>query len=178
MKLTVHGEPRTKKTSNQTILVGRQIGAWLRPLLSLPDKHLARSILNRVKVLPSKAHRKWVKDSRIEFHQQGPLSLPLPDQPYNCKAIFYRSRRIGDAVGFYQGLADLLQDKNISSMRGMTLNILTDDKWIQAWDGSRLEIDREKPRVVVELTPMEHTIDLMEALVDSLGGEREKVAHE
>ncbi len=173
MKLTVHGEPRTKKTHNQTILVGRQLAAWLRPLLSLPDKHLARAILNRVKVIPSKAHREWVKDSRIEFHQEGPLSLPLLDQPYNCKAIFYRSRRIGDAVGFYQGLADLLQDKNISATRGVVLNVLTDDKWIQTWDGSRLEIDRAKPRVEVELTPMEHTIDLMEALVASLEGKEE-----
>ena len=115
-----------------------------------------------------------MKDSRIEFHQEGPLSLPLLDQPYNCKAIFYRSRRIGDAVGYYQGLADLLQDKNLSTMRGVTLNVLTDDKWIQTWDGSRLEIDREKPRVEVELTPMENqTIDLMEALVESLEGKED-----
>ena len=58
-----------------------------------------------------------------------------------------------------QAVADWLQDKELSpQVKG--LHVLPDDKWIQAWDGSRLEIDKAVPRVEVELTPMEPTLDI------------------
>lgn len=167
MKLTIHGEPRTKKTSNELAFLGRtaDIAGWLRGILSLPPKQQLRALLSRVRVVPSKKYRQWLRKAVVQFRETPPL--PLLDQPWNCKATIYRSRRIGDLIGYEQAVADFLQDKNLGT-RKMPVHILTNDKWIQGWDGSRLEIDKAKPRVEVELTPMEHTIDLMETLVDSL----------
>lgn len=170
MKLTIHSNPATKKTSNQLVFLGRtdDLPGWLRGLIGqgMPGTQMLRALLSRVKVVPSKTYRAWLKESRVEFQGTVP-PLPLLDQPYNCRAVVYRSRRIGDLIGYLQAVADFLQDKNIGTKQ-IPIYVLTNDKYICGWDGSRLEIDRAVPRVEVELTPMEHTIDLMEALVDSL----------
>ena len=72
-----------------------------------------------------------------------PRVAKLIDQPYNCAALFYRDRDSGDAVGYQQGLADALEK----------WNILSNDKYLVSWDGTRLLLDRAKPRVEVTLTP-------------------------
>ena len=66
-------------------------------------------------------------------------------QPLNCAAIFYRDADRGDAVGYYQGLADALE----------SAGVLSDDKWIVQWDGSRLAKDAERPRIEVTLTALD-----------------------
>ena len=71
---------------------------------------------------------------------------PVVDSPHNCRALFYRDAARGDAVGYYQGLADLLEKRGV----------ISNDKWLVSWDGSRLEIDKENPRVEVTLTVWEH----------------------
>ena len=63
-------------------------------------------------------------------------------QPLNCCAIFYRDADRGDAVGYYQGLADALE----------AAGVVADDKWIKQWDGARLEKDAGRPRIEVTLT--------------------------
>jgi len=63
-------------------------------------------------------------------------------QPLNCAAIFYRDADRGDAVGYYQGLADALE----------AAGVVADDKWIKQWDGSRLAKDAERSRIEVTLT--------------------------
>jgi glycine/D-amino acid oxidase-like deaminating enzyme len=65
--------------------------------------------------------------------------------PVNCRAIFYRDANRGDAVGYYQGLADVLEKA------GVVIN----DVCITTWDGSRLRKDAANPRVEVELTKAE-----------------------
>ena len=65
------------------------------------------------------------------------------DTPHNIAAVFYRDANRGDAVGYYQGLADLLEK----------FGIVSNDKWLVSWDGSRLRKDKLNPRVEVELTP-------------------------
>ena len=158
-RLTVYGPPRTKKTSNQTILVGRNHRLWVMGCAQLPDKAIVRRVLGRVKVMPSAAYRKWVKTARIVYHDPWPtidaradLFLPLPDRPYNVCAIIYRERRIGDAVGYMQGLADFL------AARG----VIRDDKWIVTWDGTCMAgepgappMDRQHPRIEVTLTALD-----------------------
>ena len=62
-------------------------------------------------------------------------------QPLNCAAIFYRQKNIGDAVGYYQALADALE----------AAGIVADDKWITQWDGSRLAKDADRSRIEVTL---------------------------
>ena len=64
------------------------------------------------------------------------------DAPLNCRALFYRDARRGDAVGYYQGLADLLEKRGV----------IENDAQLTQWDGSRLLLDRENPRVEIELT--------------------------
>lgn len=65
-------------------------------------------------------------------------------QPLNCAAIFYREKNIGDANGYYQGLADALE----------AAGIVANDKWIVQWDGSRLAKDAKRPRIEVTLTAL------------------------
>jgi hypothetical protein len=110
LSLTLYGAPRTKKTSNQLQRFG-----------------------GRLKVVPSKAWMRW----RDECLKQTNDSMRLRDQPYNLCALFYRDADRGDAIGYLQGLADVLQEAGIVS----------DDKWFTQFDGSRLLVDRERPRV-------------------------------
>lgn len=63
----------------------------------------------------------------------------------NCAAIFYRDANRGDAVGYYQGLADALE----------SAGVLSDDKWIMQWDGTRLAKDAKRPRIEVTLTALD-----------------------
>lgn len=67
------------------------------------------------------------------------------DVPVNVSATFYRDALRGDAVGYYQALADILQKAGV----------VEDDVLIAAWDGSRLSKDAKNPRVELEITTME-----------------------
>lgn len=124
--LTVTGAPRTKKTSNRLVKVGR-----FR------------------KVLPSKAWEHWVKHARVQGTMDAtdmtwhytermlPLAVPL-----HITAIFYRDARRGDLVGYMQGLADLLEKRGV----------IANDRQLVNWDGTRLDLDRDNPRTEVTLT--------------------------
>lgn len=98
--------------------------------------------------VPSDAYIAWVN---AVSHAVGPdlmqltarKRLPIPKTvQVNCAARFFRDANAGDAVGYYQGLADLLQH----------LGVLADDVSIVSWDGSRLDKDAANPRVELELT--------------------------
>ena len=120
--LTIPGAPRTKKTSNKIWKVG-----------------------NRKVVMPSEAWMAWRDDvvAHIAEHVPGVRTMRLA-VPLNCRALFYRDANRGDAVGYYQGLADVLEE----------IGLLADDEHIVSWDGSRLLLDRVNPRVEVTLTPL------------------------
>lgn len=83
--------------------------------------------------------RGWVEPFRAE------LALPLPDQWYNCAAQFHVDNDAADTVGLMQGLADALQDAGV----------LTNDRWIRTWNGTDQCTAKERPRVVLTLTPIE-----------------------
>jgi Holliday junction resolvase RusA-like endonuclease len=116
----IYGSPRTKKTSNRIVRVGG------RPL-----------------ILPSEAHEEWYArafpQARYAFvmHRKR-CALPLAE-PVNVRALFFRDARRGDTTGYYQALADLLE----------RAGILKNDKFIASWDGSRLLVDRDNPRIEV-----------------------------
>ena len=95
-------------------------------------------VRGKPRLIPSRAWTRWVKGAVVL-----PRVAKLIDQPYNCAALFYRDRDTGDAVGYQQGLADALEK----------WNILSNDKYLVSWDGTRLLLDRAKPRVEVTLTP-------------------------
>ncbi len=118
----IHGAPRTKKNSGRLITGRIIVGTRFR----------RRSPT----ILPSRAWENW-KNTALVAGVTGP---PI-DYPVNCNAAFYRDRAQGDAVGYYQGLADFLEKRQI----------VTDDKWLISWDGSRLYKDAAAPRVEVVL---------------------------
>lgn len=113
LSLTILGAPRTKKNHGSVIQRGK-----------------------RRYHIPSAAWTKWVHAAGVV-----PVGLGCIKRDVNCRALFYRDALRGDAVGYYQGLADFLEN------RGLVLN----DKLIVSWDGSRLLLDRENPRVEVTL---------------------------
>lgn len=115
-RLVIHGAPRTKKTSNS---------------LQMHD--------GRLKVVPSAAWMAW-RDASLPQIPKG----TLPDQLYNCAALFYRDRATGDATGYYQGLADILEEAGVVS----------NDKWIESWNGSRRLLDRDNPRVELVISAL------------------------
>ncbi|HUT87684.1 MAG TPA: hypothetical protein VMX15_06340 [Candidatus Heimdallarchaeota archaeon] len=141
MKLTIYGAPRTKKNHGYVAVTTDKLGRKRRT-------HQ-----------PSKAWQKWAKTAVIETSTEdrdvfgvswGAIQISVP---VNCCAIFYCDRKsrtgkpISDAVGHYQGLADLLERRGI----------VADDCWIVSWDGSRVRYDKDNPRVEVELVPVEES---------------------
>ena len=119
MKLVIDGAPRTKKNSR---------------------KHIRRA--GKIVPIPSDAWRFWLNTARVFISSRERRPFPLfPDEALNCRAVFFRDARRGDAVGYYQGLADLLEK----------LQIVANDAQIVTWDGSRMALDRENPRVELEL---------------------------
>ncbi len=118
--------PRTKKNSRVHAKVrGRTV-----PLPSGAYKKMARDVLV------------WAQEKVIKGRWAWWLDL---QQPLNCAAIFYRDANRGDAVGYYQALADALE----------AAGIVSDDKWITQWDGSRLAKDADRPRIEVTLTALD-----------------------
>lgn len=121
LHLVLHGPPRTKKNHGRIVPRG--------------EHHI---------MLPSKAWEVWSKLApKLKESLQKAGHAPIA-RPVNCRALFYRDADRGDAVGFYQGLADLLEHGGAVS----------DDKWIVSWDGSRLLKDSARPRVELVLTPI------------------------
>lgn len=125
--------PRTKKTSNRIVQIKAKGGGR-----------------GFTKILPSKAHEDWFKLAmqecvviKAKMRQRG-VELPLPHS-LNVRAIFYRERLSGDATGFYQALADLIQ----------AAGIVINDSQLVSWDGSRLRKDAAKPRIEVFLEVVE-----------------------
>lgn len=122
LRLTIEGKPRTKKNSGRIVPRG--------------SRHI---------ILPSEAWEVWCKlrAPQIKAALSSGGLAPI-DYPVNCAALFYRDALRGDACGFYQGLADLLQHGGA----------VIDDRWIVSWDGSRLLKDATRPRVELALTPI------------------------
>lgn len=156
MTLTILGAPRTKKTSSRIVGSG--------PKCTACGKRTGRPFL-----IPSKDNIEWTKDAVRQLRDQTAamahapsckcrscfpsIDRPAPtyiDVPVNCRALFYRDRLTGDANNYYASLADALEEAGV----------VTNDKLIVSWDGSRLRKDAERPRIELELTPVddaEHT---------------------
>lgn len=116
--------PRTKKTSPRLVTI--------KPKGKQPFQ----------KILPSKAYVEW--EAAALRAVKGMLYEAITC-PVNCRAIFYRDRLSGDAVGFYQALADFLQKA------GFVVN----DVLIVSWDGTRLAKDVAEPRIELILETAE-----------------------
>lgn len=80
----------------------------------------------------------------------------------NLRCYFYIpvARRV-DLSALYEGIQDVLASKDKFDKRGRLkragLYILEDDSWkfVAGHDGSRVRVDRERPRMEILITPME-----------------------
>lgn len=135
MKLVIEGAPRTKKNGLRRIKRGR-----------------------RVFTVPSAAHEAWealaIPQLRMQYgrvlryvgvdHGRGAITTgtgPL-ESPLNMRAQVYRDRDVGDLLNYLAAVSDALE----------RAGVVADDKLIVSVDGSRLLLDRKRPRVEIELT--------------------------
>ena len=120
------------------------------PTFIIPGAPRTKKTHNRVvqagrftKVLPSIQFVEWNESAQIHLIWVRRDHFPRPlDVPVNVRALFYRDRDVGDAAGYYQALGDALQEARI----------IRNDVLIKQWDGSRLLVDKKRPRIEVELT--------------------------
>ncbi len=127
--LTIVGRPVTKKNSL---------------------RRLQRGV--RTFTVPSAAHETWVGHAVPQLQAQwngalrdydGDLRAAMAG-PVNLSAQVFRDRDVGDLGNYLAAVCDALEGAGV----------VADDKLIQGFDGSRLKIDRENPRVEIMLTPM------------------------
>jgi len=117
VSFVIPGAPRTKKNHGRRIMRGK-----------------------RIFNVPSEAYTAWNKLAVWALRRANP---PVIAYPVNCRALFFREALTGDAVGYYQALADTLENAGV----------LTNDKLIVSWDGSRMLKDADNPRIIVTLEP-------------------------
>lgn len=125
MKFLLPGTPRTKKTHNRIV-----------------------KVRGRTLIIPSASHDSWLKAvlphlkaQLMRIRSTDPAACPVT-VPVNCCALIYREKAIGDAVGYFQAIADALEHAGA----------VENDRLIVSWDGSRLLKDAANPRVEVELS--------------------------
>ena len=127
IEFTLKVKPRTKKNHGQlvTLKTGRQI------------------------MLPSKAYKEFEKESLMQLKTMTiPYTKNPIDYPVNLKCIFYKDRDYkADLAGYLQAIQDML----------VKAEIIKDDnhKIIASTDGSRVKLDKENPRIEVDITSVE-----------------------
>jgi Holliday junction resolvase RusA-like endonuclease len=94
------------------------------------------------KIVPSEQYIRWqasaVPQMRVAWAGRVAVNYPV-----NVRAVFYRDANRGDLIGYMQALADALQ----------TARVLEDDRFVVSWDGTRMRVDRKRPRVEIEIDP-------------------------
>lgn len=128
IRLIIEGPPRTKKNSTRRIQRGK-----------------------RVFTVPSEAAVEWEVEAIFQLCRQSHPSPPW-GCPVSVRALVYRDANRGDLVGYLQAIGDALQGGHGKNKLPC---ILVDDVQIKSWDGSRLRVDRDRPRVEIEILPME-----------------------
>ncbi len=145
----VRGAIRSKKTSQRIITIPKK-GAHRCHCGHLPGFP---------KIIPSEAHEEWHGCAlRQCFAVKRLLSvagveLPITDK-INMEALFFQDVNRSDCTGLYESIADLLQDAQI----------ISNDKIIESWDGSRRLKDAVNPRVEIYISILEE-IPVQESLL-------------
>lgn len=129
LAFTIAGAPRTKKTHNRVIFIGARCATCKRGKYP--------------KVLPAAEHEAWFTPALLQARIVRTRCMPrtLTEQ-VNVAAVFWRDALRGDALGYFQALADLLQ----------AAKIVENDSLCVTWNGSRLEKDASRPRIDVVIT--------------------------
>jgi Holliday junction resolvase RusA-like endonuclease len=119
------GHPRTKKTSQRLIKVR-----------GVP------------RIVPSKVTVEWSNDAQLQLQSQFAKYRGKTfheGQRWNLRAVFYRQEETtADLLNHLQALCDVLQ----------AAEVVTNDRQVRGFDGSRLSLDTANPRVELTLTEM------------------------
>jgi len=92
--------------------------------------------------VPSATYRRWFHAAMEQVPEIRRAIFGTVQVPVIVKATFYRSRAVkADLDNYLKGLGDYLQ----------RAGFIVNDSLIRGWDGSRLELDRERPRILVEV---------------------------
>ena len=168
--------PMMSKADVEELVSALKKASTHRESISAIMKHV------RLSVQPSEAHEAWFEASiwqrggiQAAVRQLG-FVLPIT-KPVQVSAVFYRDRDAGDLLGYCQALGDLIQEERWScqdcgkryyalhqrcpgcnasiarfrqSRQG--LGLIEDDRQIVSWDGSRLAVDKARPRIEMALT--------------------------
>ena len=122
MEFTLNVKPRTKKNSSSFVTL-----------------KTGRTIL-----LPSKYDREFEKE--VVSQMEGMFGNLEPiDKPINLCCIFYKDKNYkSDLVGYLQAIQDAF----------VKAKFLLDDNSniVSSTDGSRIELDRNNPRIEVKIT--------------------------
>lgn len=156
-RFTIYGQPATKKNSS-TIVRGRSV------------------------LLPSKAYRLY--ESR--FHRQlmdmrQTMEIPHYHCPVELTCFYWLESRAHwpDLIGLEQATADIMSDqyKTVDHKRQLHREwILSDDRIIKSWDGSRIVgIDKTNPRVEVTVTPLEIEPDEQDPYILKMAAEHSRL---
>lgn len=134
MRLVIEGPPRTKKNS-QRILRGR--GG--RPFVAQAKTAVAWEN-SAILQLRSQLHRVPSNDPSGRV-----VLLPYFSDAVNLRALIYRDRAgRADLLNYLAAVSDALEGAGV----------VADDMLVLGVDGSRLFVDRKRPRVEIEITPL------------------------
>ena len=127
VRMVWEGDPRTKKNSQELISVKTKDGG------------------SRAVLLPSKAFRIYERMALLQIPERMRLMI---DRRVNVQAIYYmETHRIVDLPNLLEATDDILVGGKV--VVDDNVNI------IATHDGSRVRYDKERPRVEIEITPME-----------------------
>ena len=124
MRFVIEGAPRTKKNHMRIVRV-------------------------RGGPVPIQAasHDAWSRAAILQLQSQCHglrANMRCEGVPLNLRALVYRDRAVGDLGNYLAAVCDALE----------RAAVVADDKWIMGFDGSRLLIDRARPRIEIELAPL------------------------
>lgn len=106
------------------------------------NRVVTRKSDGRTFVLPSDANRSWTKSAVMQLQSQRHGTTF--DSPVTMRALVYREKNLGDLIGYLQSICDALE----------AAQVVTNDRLVVAFDGSRMLKDAANPRVEVTLTAM------------------------
>jgi len=108
------------------------------------SQRIAR-VKGRPIVLQSRQHDAWAQGAILQLRSQWRRCDWAVDFAVNLRAHVYRDRAVGDLLNYLAAVSDALE----------AAGVVANDRLIVSLDGSRLLVDRARPRVEIELSPVE-----------------------
>lgn len=145
--------PTTKKTSSKIASFGKPCRVCKKyPFSKIVPSDLFAEF-ETVCLLYGPRIRQELNDA---LTSKGFPGLPITG-PISVRACFFREADIGDAVGYYQALGDVLQAPRYKDGKQTRkgLGVIDNDSQIRDWDGSRLSKDPSRPRIEVVITTID-----------------------